>query len=602
MSNMSGMGGMSGGMGGMGGGGPGQTAGSLSSGNTSTAGGAIGGASTGGNSLSIGDMVVVRDYPEVLEEIDDMACRLDIQPLQVLIEAVILQVTLTDSQELGINFSVIDKLQEMAVVSGSAAAINAAGGFSPAKVLSAITQRAPYQGVQPGQLISGYTAAPGQGLRFGFVANNVSGFIKAVELFNKVNVLASPRVLVLNKQRAEIQLGRRLGYRNTVTNLTSSLQTVQFLSVGTLLELRPYVSNDGMIRLEVHPEKSTGAIDAAGVPQTNTSELTTNILVPDGATIVIGGLMDNSDQIDEQGILGLSRLPIIGPLFRDRVSQTGKTELIVLLTPRILTRQGLPGPIPGLPPKGPAGIPNSGPMPGPSLPPGAISLPPLPMGVQPNPRLSHDAASQPLLARGSAPVPIAPSDLPAGTPRNDVGLRPAGLTDTLSEAKPAPAEPVSAELPEEGYKPGDLTRAAVHRLSQMIPRHEPGSEKAKASNLMGTDPALLRRDVSSSATREQPAISYHVVKTGEDLSSIALQYYGSNSLRGALWAVNRDQVPSPDRVKPGRKLRVPPPGQLERMVLDAFRTDPAVKPASAPGSRARDEPRHGLRRLFHMRQ
>ena len=113
----------------------------------------------------------------------------------------------------------------------------------------------------------------------------------------KTNVLATPRVLVLNKQRAEIQLGHRLGYRTLVTNLTSTVQQIQFLNTGTLLRLRPFISDDGMIRMEIHPERSTGAIDANGVPQTNTARMTTNVLVPNGATLVIGGLIENQDDV-----------------------------------------------------------------------------------------------------------------------------------------------------------------------------------------------------------------------------------------------------------------------------------------------------------------
>src|SRR5690606_33922464 len=103
--------------------------------------------------------------------------------------------------------------------------------------------------------------------------------------------------LVLNKQLAEIQLGQRLGYATTFTNLTTASEQVQFIPIGTLLAIRPYVSQEGMIRLEVHPERSSGFIDTNGIPQLTTSELTTNIMVPDGATIVIGGLIDNTDEI-----------------------------------------------------------------------------------------------------------------------------------------------------------------------------------------------------------------------------------------------------------------------------------------------------------------
>ena len=133
-------------------------------------------------------------------------------------------------------------------------------------------------------------------------------------------MLASPRVLVLNKQRAEIQLGQRLGYATVTQNLTSTVQQIQFLNTGTLLRFRP-------VHLDRRHDPDGGpprAVDRArssnNLPQSNTSEVTTNVMVPDGATIVIGGLIENDDDTEQQGTLGLSRLPVVGPLFRQKTA------------------------------------------------------------------------------------------------------------------------------------------------------------------------------------------------------------------------------------------------------------------------------------------
>ncbi len=609
-----GAGGMAGG--GMGGGGGAASAagagtgaggGGMNSGTFVSAGGSVGGASSGGNSLSTSDMLIVRDLPEKLQAIDDIVARLDVQPLQVLIEAVILQVDLTDNQELGVNFSVIDNLERLALVTGSAAAINAAAGFTPASVLSTAAPSGTAAAVRAGTLAAGYALSPDAGVRFGFISDNVSGFVKALETLTKVNVLASPRILVLNKQLAEIQLGRRLGYRNTVTNLTSSLQTVQFLSVGTLLSLRPYVSSDGMIRLEIHPEKSSGVIDpTTGVPQTNTSELTTNILVADGTTIVLGGLMDNSDQVVENGVLGLSRLPIIGPLFRNRATTTTKTELIVLLTPRILNRHGLPGPMPGVAPRGPSGIPNSGPMPGPSLRPTpgplspAASVGPVPVPAAPGPPV---VSPPPLPESWPVPAPLGPDAGPLSrTPAQDANLQPTVFREPVPIAVsrlrpdpgPLPSRPAApaVAVPEvsHGYRPGDLTRAAIERLARL----RPGSNPSPGP---GPVPEPLTR---TSVTLTEPAQRFtgtHVVRRGEDLGRIALRYYGTPDLRGALWAANRDRVASPDALTPGTTLVIPRRESLDRVILENFRPTPSP---DAPEP-AHDTPRHGLLRFFRHR-
>jgi type IV pilus secretin PilQ/predicted competence protein len=412
---------------------------------TASAGGAVAGTGqTGGNSLASHDVMIIRDRPERLAVIDELVKRLDVQPPQVLIEAVILSVQLRDDQSLGVNYSLVDNLERLAGVSGNGNLVNLAGGFTPGRVLG---PTAAFPALAPGQLVPGYLGN-NQGLKFGFISGNVSVFIQAIQRFSKTNVLASPRVLVLNKQRAEIQLGQRLGYRNTFTNLTNSLQTVDFLSVGTLLTLRPYVSTDGMIRIELHPEKSSGFIDSQGVPQTNTSELTTNILVPDGATIVIGGLIDDQDEIVEEGVPGLSRIPLLGALFRNRTTTTRKTELIVLLTPRVIHRGGLPAPAPGYPPNSELHVPNTGPMPGPSFSllhgDGPVPVPP-DFAIQPPagetlllPRLSDNPFrnDKPSTAADAAPPPSAFDPGPFG-PLPDINPTPGPTPAPL----PAPSLP-----------------------------------------------------------------------------------------------------------------------------------------------------------------
>jgi len=120
------------------------------------------------------------------------------------------------------------------------------------------------------------------------------------------------------------------------------------MDVGTQLRLRPFVTSDGMVRMEVHPEKSTGKVDLAGVPQTNSAQVTTNVMVPDGATIVIGGLMETEQVVDEKGIPLLCRIPYLGILFRHNVTTTTRKELIVILTPHIWNPAS-PGSLNGLP-------------------------------------------------------------------------------------------------------------------------------------------------------------------------------------------------------------------------------------------------------------
>jgi type II secretory pathway component GspD/PulD (secretin) len=115
------------------------------------------------------------------------------------------------------------------------------------------------------------------------------------------------------------------------------VENVNFLDSGTKLVMRPYIAPDGLVRLEVHPERSSAVLDTnTGLPNQTTTEVTTNVMVRDGTTVVIGGL------IEEQVVESYSRVPILGAipfagrLFRNKTESTDRTELIVLITPRIV--------------------------------------------------------------------------------------------------------------------------------------------------------------------------------------------------------------------------------------------------------------------------
>ena len=145
--------------------------------------------------------------------------------------------------------------------------------------------------------------------------------------------------MVLNKQRTEILIGDKKGYISTTVTETSSTQTVDFLQTGVQLRLRPFVSRDGLIRMEVHPELSDGNVTVQGnftLPNETVTEVTSNVMVRDGCTVVIGGLLRDQKTVSTQAVPFLGSLPYVGFLFRDQTEGTAREELIVLLTPRIV--------------------------------------------------------------------------------------------------------------------------------------------------------------------------------------------------------------------------------------------------------------------------
>ena len=277
----------------------------------------------GGDNLSQTDALMVQDYPEVISEIDRVVQEMDIPPLQVVIEAMILSVRLNDEMQYGVNFALLNKGRDNLLVSGNGATLNASSGF-PGGNPSIIPPGASF-------------LADAAGLKYGFIAGDVTGFLQALESISDTSLIASPQLRVLNKQKAELIIGDRLSYKTLAINGTTTVENVNFMDSGTKLLLRPFISPDGMVRIEVHPERSSAVIDPdTQLPNQQTTEVTTNIMVRDGSTVVIGGLIEEQATDAQSRVPLLGSLPVVGAAFRNREETTIRTELIVLITPRIV--------------------------------------------------------------------------------------------------------------------------------------------------------------------------------------------------------------------------------------------------------------------------
>ena len=268
------------------------------------------GVAAGGDDFAGSEVLLVRDYEAVLHQIDQIVAEVDCQPLQVAIEAMILSVNLDDSNELGVNFELLRDQNNVRLVSGN-----------PLPNLAAIDLN------QNG------------GLKFGFLDSSLALFINALETIGDTNVIASPRLMCLNKQRAEILIGEQLGYVSTTVTENAATQSVEFLEVGTQLRIRPFISADGVIRMEVHPELSTGSVSIEQgftLPDKEVTQVTTNIMCRDGATVIIGGLIREDLDTTASQIPLFGSLPVIGPAFRQETETVSRQEIIVLITPRIV--------------------------------------------------------------------------------------------------------------------------------------------------------------------------------------------------------------------------------------------------------------------------
>ncbi len=280
----------------------------------------------GGNSFPNSDTLVVSDVPDALDRVARLLEEIDIKPEQVLVETTILSAKLTENNKLGVNFNALGGGTDL----GKSNATWSTSGAPTLTSDKAVGQ----SGVN---FRTDFTPISG-GMTLGIFGNDMAFFITALETVTDVTVIANPKLMIINKQRGEVLVGRRDGYITTTTTDTTTMQTVEYLETGTKLLVRPFVAKDKYIRLEIHPEDSDGGV-SNGLPSQTTTEVTSNILVKDGHTIVIGGLFRENTKSDKSQIPVLGNIPYLGTLFKTNSDSTERNEVIILITPHIINNE-----------------------------------------------------------------------------------------------------------------------------------------------------------------------------------------------------------------------------------------------------------------------
>lgn len=298
--------------------------------------------SQGGDKMAVHDRVVIYDFPENIAKAEEVIKSVDIRPKQILVEATILSATLTEGMEFGVDLSLLKGV--------SLTGTEASDAVYSETVGTVITSAVSEQSVL-GQIAGGVTGTPietsgfatvgGSGLRVGITMGNVTAFITALESVTDVTILANPKILAVNKQLGQVYIGKKIGYREGNTVSQGGVVTegkVRFLDTGTKLSFRPYIGNDGYIRMDIHPKDSSGELNAIDkVPNEQSTELATNVIVKDGETIVIGGLFRDVTNTSRKQVPLLGDIPLLGGLFRGTNDSSRREEVIVLLTPHIIT-------------------------------------------------------------------------------------------------------------------------------------------------------------------------------------------------------------------------------------------------------------------------
>lgn len=266
------------------------------------------------------NVLVIQTTSDYLPRLGKLIGELDVPPTQVMVEAKIIEVDLGNGDNVGLDVNYTkngsgSNVQTMNLADRSTNAnTNATTGLTP-------------QGLYAHALSIFSTAS-------------LEAFLSAIETSNKTNVVAAPKITTLNNKEASILIGAKYGYVTSIIGQTSTTQVVNFLEVGTSLTLTPNVTKNGYIRMKVAPKVSDGIV-INNLPQENTTETKNEVMVKDGQTFVIGGLVKQKDTSFDYGIPFLMDIPILGSLFRKTVTSTAKTELLVFVTPHIITAKFL---------------------------------------------------------------------------------------------------------------------------------------------------------------------------------------------------------------------------------------------------------------------
>ncbi|MGX2039062.1 type II secretion system secretin GspD [Methylocaldum sp. MU1018] len=306
--------------------------------------GGIGGARAGRGATvaELGGVRIVADPPnnaliitakaQEYKEIEAVIKELDIMPLQVLVDATVVEVTLSGNLQYGLQWLFNQGSSAYGLGSTTAGQEN---------------------GLTTNALTTAAAAAAGGGFSYALVnsAKDIRIVLNALASENKLNVISSPSLMVLNNQEAQINVGDTVPLATGQSTLLAGVGTTnqpaitsqfQYVDTGVILHVRPRVNAGGLVTLEITQEVSTPHHITVGNTDTFTISkraIESAVAVGNGGTIALGGLIRDNHTKDLSGIPFLSKIPWIGPLFGTTTKKLDRTELVVLLTPRVVQQE-----------------------------------------------------------------------------------------------------------------------------------------------------------------------------------------------------------------------------------------------------------------------
>lgn len=268
------------------------------------------------------NQLLVRTRPAQWKEIEAAIKRLDNPPLQVQIETRILEVKLTGELDLGVQWY----LGRLAGNSTSTTVANASGS----------------QGALGG---GGAGLGAADSLFYSFVSSNLQVALHALETNGRTQVLSAPSLVVMNNQPAQIQVGDNIPISQTTVNTgdaDTTLSSVEYVQTGVILDVVPRINPGGLVYMDIQQQVSdaqnpTGNSETPVNPRISTRSVSTQVAVQSGQTVLLGGLIKQDNAESVSAVPYLAKIPGLRWLFGNTGKSKDRTELIVLITPRVIT-------------------------------------------------------------------------------------------------------------------------------------------------------------------------------------------------------------------------------------------------------------------------
>jgi general secretion pathway protein D len=288
--------------------------------------------------------LVITAPPKTMSQINAIVDKLDIRRPQVLVQAIIVDVDANKSAELGVNWAVYSNGSTIP----GATFLAPVGGASLVDLAGAIEN--PTTLTDTSALANGTTIALGRVAKTGL---SFAAMLRALQSNDDSNIIATPSMVTMDHQEATIQVAQQVPFvtgqytsaSTTVANGTvTPFQTIENETVGTILKITPDINSGDSLILKIHIESSSllpassagGSAITAVDPTTSKRTVDTEVLVRNGGILVIGGLISNEYDRNESGVPLLSRIPLLGLLFKDRQGSIQKKNLMIFIRPQIL--------------------------------------------------------------------------------------------------------------------------------------------------------------------------------------------------------------------------------------------------------------------------